>query len=214
MLHGSGYSRLYFLDRQTLLQISRLLYVHEATISRRLKRLVADLRKQLLHNLQSGGLSQRAAEEALGNGPRDIEINLRSLLQTSQSASFFDRKDKGSNRRIRFTMSEFLQSGASRRGSASQRLRRTRSASASATADARAPCRLPGLPYHRRAFPASGRGIARTATSTRSQAVVSVVGALSLAGGRQPSLRLWSSCTFRQCGNDQKQHETNTDGSF
>jgi RNA polymerase sigma-70 factor (ECF subfamily) len=84
----------YFLDRQTLLQISRLLHVHEATISRRLKRLVADLRKQLLHNLQSGGLSKRAAEEALGNDPRDIEINLRALLQTSRSASFFDKKNK------------------------------------------------------------------------------------------------------------------------
>jgi RNA polymerase sigma-70 factor (ECF subfamily) len=81
----------YFLDRQTLLQIARILNVHEATISRRLKRLIADLRKQLLHNLQSGGLSKRAAEEALGNDPRDIEINLRTLLQTSQTDSFFDK---------------------------------------------------------------------------------------------------------------------------
>lgn len=82
----------YFLDRQTLLQIARILQVHEATISRRLKRLVADLRKQLLHNLESGGLSKRAAEEALGTDPRDIEINLRSLLQTSQTASFSDKQ--------------------------------------------------------------------------------------------------------------------------
>jgi RNA polymerase sigma-70 factor, ECF subfamily len=81
----------YFLDRQTLLQIARILHVHEATISRRLKRLVADLRKQLLHALQSGGLSKRAAEEALGADPRDIEINLRTLLQTSQTASFSDK---------------------------------------------------------------------------------------------------------------------------
>ena len=78
----------YFLDRQTLLQIARVLHVHEATISRRLKRLVTDLRKQLLHNLQTGGLSRRAAEEALGTDPRDIEINLRALLQTSQIDSF------------------------------------------------------------------------------------------------------------------------------
>ena len=78
----------YFLDRQTLLQIARVLHLHEATISRRLKRLVTDLRKQLLHNLQSGGLSRRAAEEALGIDPRDIEINLRALLQTSQVDSF------------------------------------------------------------------------------------------------------------------------------
>ncbi len=80
----------YFLDRQTLLQIARILHVHEATISRRLKRLVVDLRKQLLYNLQSGGLSKRAAEEALGSDPRDIEINLRTLLQTSQTISFSD----------------------------------------------------------------------------------------------------------------------------
>lgn len=81
----------YFLDRRTLLQIAGVLHVHEATISRRLKRLVADLRKQLLHNLQSGGLSKRAAEEALGADPRDLEINLRVLLQTSQTASFSDK---------------------------------------------------------------------------------------------------------------------------
>jgi RNA polymerase sigma-70 factor, ECF subfamily len=81
----------YFLDSQTLLQISRVLHVHEATISRRLKRLLADLRKQLLQNLQVGGLSKRAAEEALGTDPRDVETNLRSLLQTSQTPSFSDK---------------------------------------------------------------------------------------------------------------------------
>jgi RNA polymerase sigma-70 factor (ECF subfamily) len=81
----------YFLDRQTLLQIARVLHVHEATISRRLKRLVTNLRKQLLQNLQSGGLSRRAAEEALGTDPRDIEINLGALLQTSQIDSFSNK---------------------------------------------------------------------------------------------------------------------------
>jgi RNA polymerase sigma-70 factor (ECF subfamily) len=81
----------YFLDRRTLLEISRTVHVHEATISRRLKRLAADLRKQLLQNLQAGGLSKRAAEEALGVDPRDVEINLRKLLQTSQPTPFSDR---------------------------------------------------------------------------------------------------------------------------
>jgi RNA polymerase sigma-70 factor (ECF subfamily) len=81
----------YFLDRQTLKQIGQLLRVHEATISRRLKRLATDLRKQLLDTLQAGGLSERAAEEALGADPRDIEINLRALLQTSQIAAFKDK---------------------------------------------------------------------------------------------------------------------------
>jgi RNA polymerase sigma-70 factor (ECF subfamily) len=81
----------YFLDRQPLAQIARVLHVHEATISRRLKRLLADLRKQLLRNLQLDGLNKRAAEEALGNDPRDIEINLRALLQSSQTSSFSEK---------------------------------------------------------------------------------------------------------------------------
>jgi RNA polymerase sigma-70 factor, ECF subfamily len=81
----------YFLDRQPLAQIARVLHVHEATISRRLKRLLIDLRKRLLHHLQADGLSKRAAEEALGNDPRDLEINLRALLQSSQSSSFLEQ---------------------------------------------------------------------------------------------------------------------------
>lgn len=78
----------YFLDRRTLLEIARLLKVHEATISRRLKRLTEETRKQLLLSLRAEGLSQRQADEALGADPRDIEINLRALLQKSQSFPF------------------------------------------------------------------------------------------------------------------------------
>jgi RNA polymerase sigma-70 factor (ECF subfamily) len=78
----------YYLDQQTLQSIGRLLRLHEATISRRLKRLTNDLRKQLLRTLQAGGLSRRAAEEALGADPRDLELNLRSLLQTSATQPF------------------------------------------------------------------------------------------------------------------------------
>jgi RNA polymerase sigma-70 factor (ECF subfamily) len=36
-------------------------------------------------------LSKRAAEEALGNDPRDLEINLRALLQSSQTTSFSEK---------------------------------------------------------------------------------------------------------------------------
>jgi RNA polymerase sigma-70 factor (ECF subfamily) len=81
----------YFLDRQPLAQIARVLQVHEATISRRLKRLLSDLRERLLHHLQAGGLSKRAAQEALGNDPRDLEINLRALLQSSQTSTFSEQ---------------------------------------------------------------------------------------------------------------------------
>jgi RNA polymerase sigma-70 factor (ECF subfamily) len=85
----------YYLDRQTLLQIARTLAVHEATISRRLKRLAMSLRKQLVENLIASGLSKAAALEALGADPRDIEINLRHLLQTSQVSAFQHKTARG-----------------------------------------------------------------------------------------------------------------------
>jgi RNA polymerase sigma-70 factor, ECF subfamily len=84
----------YYLDRHTLLEIARLLRVHEATISRRLKRLVGELHNQLLMNLQSAGLSEGEAQEALGADPRDIEINLHRLLQTSQAGAFTDKTNQ------------------------------------------------------------------------------------------------------------------------
>jgi len=86
----------YYLDRQTLLQIARTIHVHEATISRRLKRLLEGLRIRLLKNLCAGGLSKAAAQEALGTDPRDIEINLRGLLQTSQTGAFNNQGAEGS----------------------------------------------------------------------------------------------------------------------
>jgi RNA polymerase sigma-70 factor (ECF subfamily) len=82
----------YYLDRQTLLTIARTVGVHEATISRRLKRLLSETRGLLLKNLCACGLSRAAAEEALGADPRDIEINLRALLQSSESAAFSNQR--------------------------------------------------------------------------------------------------------------------------
>ena len=86
----------YYLDRQTLLQIARTINVHEATISRRLKRLLEGLRIRLLKNLCAGGMSKAAAQEALGTDPRDLEINLRALLQTSQTGAFKIQGAEGS----------------------------------------------------------------------------------------------------------------------
>jgi RNA polymerase sigma-70 factor (ECF subfamily) len=84
----------YYLDRQTLQQIGRTLDVHEATISRRLKRLSADLHDRLIAELERRGLSKAAAKEALGADPRDLEINMRALLQTSQTTSFSQQGDQ------------------------------------------------------------------------------------------------------------------------
>ncbi len=81
----------YYLDGRTLLQIAQVLHVHEATVSRKLRRLTGSLRKQILSHLQGSGLSRRAAEEALGTDPRDLDLNLRKLLQYSQSDAFQEK---------------------------------------------------------------------------------------------------------------------------
>jgi RNA polymerase sigma-70 factor (ECF subfamily) len=84
----------YYLDGQTLLQIALVLGVHEATISRRLRRTTDDIRKQVLKNLQCSGLSKRAAEEALGADPRDLNVSLKKLLQYSQTNTFKDQAEQ------------------------------------------------------------------------------------------------------------------------
>jgi RNA polymerase sigma-70 factor (ECF subfamily) len=85
----------YYLDQHTLEEISSVLRVHVATVSRKLKRATDRLRKQLLRTLVAQGLSRRAAEEALGSDPRDIEINLRKLLQNSEDAPIPDKEEQG-----------------------------------------------------------------------------------------------------------------------
>jgi len=76
----------YYVDDKTLAEIGQLLHVHEATISRRLKRATDAVRKQLLRNLEKGGMNRKTAEEALGTDPRDVDLkmNLRKLLQSSE----------------------------------------------------------------------------------------------------------------------------------
>jgi len=82
----------WFLDRRTLLEISRVLGVHEATVSRRLQRLTARLHDALLANLQASGLSRGAAEDALATDPRDLDVNLRLLLQASHGGTFLEQE--------------------------------------------------------------------------------------------------------------------------
>jgi RNA polymerase sigma-70 factor (ECF subfamily) len=80
----------YYVDDKTLAEIGQILRVHEATISRRLRRATDAVRKQLLRNLETSGMSRIAAEEALGTDPRDLDLkmDLRKLLQTSASEPF------------------------------------------------------------------------------------------------------------------------------
>jgi RNA polymerase sigma-70 factor (ECF subfamily) len=85
----------YYLDQHTLHEMSRVLRVHVATVSRKLTRATKRLRKQLLRTLKARGLSQRAAEEALGTDPRDLDINLRKLLQKSAGDPIPDKEGEG-----------------------------------------------------------------------------------------------------------------------
>lgn len=83
----------YYLDGKTLAEIGRVLHVHEATISRRLKRSTEAVRKRLLKSLEKRGMSHRAAEEALGTDPRDLDLrmDLRKLLQYSSGQPFSEQ---------------------------------------------------------------------------------------------------------------------------
>ena len=81
----------YYLDEQTLAEVGRLLGVHEATVSRRLQRTLKGIRKQVLRGLEQRGMSRRRAREALDADPRDLDLNLKKLLQQSQSDTFLEK---------------------------------------------------------------------------------------------------------------------------
>jgi len=90
----------WFLDQRTLLVISRIVRVHEATVSRRISRLTARLHQELFACLRESGMSGAAAEEALGTDPRDININLRKVLQTSRTAAFSEQSGSAEAERV------------------------------------------------------------------------------------------------------------------
>jgi RNA polymerase sigma-70 factor (ECF subfamily) len=96
----------YYLDGRTLHQVAALLGVHEATVSRKLKRATTSVRNCIIHNLERTGMSRRAAQEALAIDPRDLtaarggtpsqdaggidrtRLRLKELLQTSAPGTF------------------------------------------------------------------------------------------------------------------------------
>ena len=83
----------YYLDGRTLAEIARTLGLHESSVSRRLDRLAAGLRKRILAGLRMQGMSHAQATEALETDVRDIQLNLRSrLTQDSGAKPFPGRK--------------------------------------------------------------------------------------------------------------------------
>ena len=83
----------YYLDGRTLAEIARTLGLHESSISRRLDRLSAGLRKRILAGLRERGMSHAQATEALDTDVRDVQVDLRQrLTQDSAAKSFSIRK--------------------------------------------------------------------------------------------------------------------------
>ncbi len=98
----------YYLDGRRLHQIAAVLGVHEATVSRKLKRVTKSVRKQIVRGLEQRGMNRREAEEALTTDPRDLTraedsrgsperppgyIKLKELLQSSYPGSFKEQAD-------------------------------------------------------------------------------------------------------------------------
>ncbi len=79
----------YYLDGRTLAEIARTLGLHESSVSRRLDRLAAGLRKRILAGLRMQGMSHAQATEALETDVRDIGLNLRSRLTQDSGAKTF-----------------------------------------------------------------------------------------------------------------------------
>jgi RNA polymerase sigma-70 factor (ECF subfamily) len=91
----------YYLDGRKLHELAAVLGVHEATVSRKLKRATGAIRKQIVRGLERKGMSRRGAEEALQTDPRDLSghwsgltyvdrnhLRLKELLQNSQMRTF------------------------------------------------------------------------------------------------------------------------------
>jgi RNA polymerase sigma-70 factor, ECF subfamily len=71
----------YFLDGRRLAEIGRILGMHESTISRKMEKLLRELRKQIRKELERRGMSRRQADEALETDVRDLQLDVASRLR-------------------------------------------------------------------------------------------------------------------------------------
>ena len=70
----------YFLDGQRLAEIGRTLGVHESTISRKMEKLLSEVRKRIRKALERRGMSRRQAEETLETDVRDLQLDVAARL--------------------------------------------------------------------------------------------------------------------------------------
>ena len=71
----------YFLDGRRLAEIGRTLGVHESTISRKMEKLLAEVRKRIRKGLERRGMSRRQADEALETDVRDLELDVAARVR-------------------------------------------------------------------------------------------------------------------------------------
>ena len=83
----------YYLDRRTLADIAKLLRVHESTISRKLERATAGLRKRIRKRLIASGMTARQADEAIQEADvRDLRVEVKETLQQDPPDLAFYKK--------------------------------------------------------------------------------------------------------------------------
>jgi RNA polymerase sigma-70 factor (ECF subfamily) len=79
----------YYLDGRTLAEIGRMLALHESTVSRRLEKVTATLRKRIIAKLRTSGISKGEAEKLLELDVRDLAVDVRrNLAQERQARTF------------------------------------------------------------------------------------------------------------------------------
>jgi RNA polymerase sigma-70 factor (ECF subfamily) len=80
----------YYLDRRTLADIARQIGVHESTVSRKLDRLAATLRKRIRKRLQSAGVHSRRCDELLTElDVRNLDVDVAASLKQERTVETF-----------------------------------------------------------------------------------------------------------------------------
>jgi RNA polymerase sigma-70 factor (ECF subfamily) len=74
-----------YLDERTLAETARTLGVHESTVSRRRDKITKSLSRVIVRGLISRGMSRRQAEEALEADVRDLSLDVRRRLESTDA---------------------------------------------------------------------------------------------------------------------------------
>ena len=79
----------YYLDGRVLAELGRMLALHESTVSRRLEKVTAALRKRIIANLRAAGIAKAEAEILLELDVRDLGVDVRRSLAQERPAGTF-----------------------------------------------------------------------------------------------------------------------------